>query len=108
MQFRFLRRGELFGFYLKVADGQFIEVFLRSEAGQGTPQIGHICLETDDLEALRSVLVGRGVETTEPKLGSDRSWQMWVKDPDGVAIEFHQYTSESSQRTGADCEVTWC
>ncbi len=107
VQFRFIRQGELFGFYLKVSEAQFIEVFLREEASGGVAQIGHICLETDDLETLRRDLTAKGIETTEPKLGSDHSWQMWLHDPDGTAIEFHQYTPLSTQYTGKDCIVTW-
>jgi len=83
-------------------------VFRRDEAPQGTPQIGHICLETDDLDGMRKKLTAAGIETTEPKLGSDQSWQMWMHDPDGTAIEFHQYTPQSTQYTGEDCQVTWC
>lgn len=108
VQFRFMRQGEPFGFYLKVSDSQFIEVFYRDEPSGGVAQIGHICLETDDLEALRRDLTAKGIETTEPKLGSDHSWQMWLRDPDGTAIEFHQYTAQSTQYTGGDCIVTWC
>ena len=108
VQFRFIRQGELFGFYLKISDIQFIEVFYRDEASQGVPQIGHICLETDDIEAMRRHLTAKGIETTEPKLGADHSWQMWLRDPDGTAIEFHQYTPESTQYTGEDCIVNWC
>lgn len=108
IKFRFMRQGELFGFYISISDSQFIEVFRRDEASQGMPQIGHICLETDDLEGMRKKLTAAGIETTEPKLGSDQSWQMWMHDPDGTAIEFHQYTPQSTQYTGEDCQVTWC
>ena len=73
----------------------------------GVPQIGHICLETDDIQKAREVLTAHGVETTEPKLGADHSWQMWFADPDGTAIELHQYTPQSTQYTGADCHVDW-
>ncbi len=109
IQFRFIREGKLFGFYLKIADSQFIEVFYRDEtASSGSPQIGHICLETDDIEHVRKVLTEHDIETTDPKLGTDHSWQMWCSDPDGTAIEFHQYTDQSTQRTGEDCIVNWC
>lgn len=108
VQFRFIRNGELFGFYLKVAEGQFIEVFHREKAASPeSPQIGHICLETDDVTAMRDLLTRHGIETTEPKLGADHSWQVWCHDPDGTAIEFHQYTPQSTQYTGADCIVDW-
>lgn len=108
IKFRFIREGGLFGYYLRVSDSQFIEVFYRDEASQGVPQIGHICLETDDIQAMRTRLTSQGIETTEPKLGADHSWQMWLYDPDGTAIEFHQYTPQSTQYTGEDCLVDWC
>ena len=42
-------------------------------------------------------LRGRGVEVSDPKLGSDQSWQAWITDPDGNRIELHDYTAESWQ-----------
>jgi hypothetical protein len=50
-----------------------------------------------------AALAAAGVEATPPKLGCDRSWQTWIRDPDGNRVELHQYTAESSQRTGRDC-----
>jgi len=109
IRFRFMRQGELFGFYIRVSDAQFIEVFYRPKTEcVGGPQIGHICLEVDDINAMREALTRHGVKTTDPKLGADHSWQMWCNDPDGTAIEFHQYTPESTQSTGEDCLVDWC
>jgi glyoxylase I family protein len=109
IQFRFIREGKLFGFYLKISDSQFIEVFYReNSASPEIPQIGHICLETDDILHVRKVLTEHQIETTEPKLGADHSWQMWCSDPHGTSIEFHQYTNESTQKTGEDCIVDWC
>jgi lactoylglutathione lyase/glyoxylase I family protein len=109
-KFDFIRNGALFGFYLEVAPGQFIEVFHtdapapdRASAGS----ITHLCLEVADIDAVRGRLVAKGVEVTEKKLGADSSWQAWCKDPDGTAIEFHQYTPGSCQLTGAECVVDW-
>ena len=108
VQFRFIKEGELFGFYLKVADRQFIEVFSRQADASPAPwPIDHLCLEVEDIEALRGKLTEHGIETTDPKTGSDRSIQMWCKDPDGTKIEFHQYTEDSTQFTGEDCVVNW-
>jgi catechol 2,3-dioxygenase-like lactoylglutathione lyase family enzyme len=108
VQFRFMKEGKLIGFYLKITPGQFIEVFLRDSQGcSGDIPIGHLCLEVADLVEVRAKLSAFGVETTEPKLGADQSWQMWCKDPDGTPIEFHQYTPESLQRNGGDCVVNW-
>lgn len=102
--FDFIRDGKIFGFYLKVSERSFIEVF--QQAGMPVNEncaIRHLCLEVDDLDQLAQRLAGHGYETTKKCLGADHSWQMWVTDPSGVKIEFHQYTPESSQLTGGNC-----
>jgi len=109
-QFDFRRGEELIGFYLKTGDRQFIEVFRRESAplerGNG---ITHFCLEVDSVAEVVTVLHRRGVECREAKLGADQSWQTWCKDPDGIDIEFHEYTPASRQLAapGGICEVNW-
>jgi catechol 2,3-dioxygenase-like lactoylglutathione lyase family enzyme len=108
IQFRFLRDGKLIGFYLRISDSQFIEVFYRPEVPSPEhPAIGHFCLEVDDVGGMCRRLSESGVKATEPKMGADHSWQAWCRDPDGVSIEFHQYTAQSTQITGEDCVVDW-
>jgi glyoxylase I family protein len=108
VKFPFLKKGRLFGFYLEVAEDQFIEVFLRDHPQKNEePRVGHICLEVDSVTSIRKLLLSRGVPVTDPKLGADSSWQVWCKDPDGTDIELHEYTAQSSQRTGAECVVDW-
>jgi len=104
--FEFLRGGARVGYYLEAGNAQFIEVFVREavEPADRHPLM-HICLRTDDLDALRERLAAHGIEVTAKKLGADQSWQAWTRDPDGVRIEFHQYTPESSQRTGRPCRL---
>ncbi len=107
-KFDFERQGGLFGFYLEVGPGQFIEVFHSPEDRSGAKGgITHFCLEVEEIEAVRSALLAAGVPVTEKKLGADHSWQAWCKDPDGVDIEFHQYTPQSLQLTGGTCLVDW-
>ena len=97
--FEFTRdTGERFGVYLHVGRRNFIELFV----GQPQPcehksSYQHICLEVDDLDATIEQLAAAGVEATGKKLGSDRSWQAWLTDPDGNRIELHQYTPDSKQ-----------
>lgn len=106
--FDFYKNGNLFGFYLQVAPGQFIEVFSTDAAEEIKRQrIHHFCLEVDDLDALREKLIARGVTVTPKKFGCDQSWQCWCKDPDGTEVEFQQYTPQSSQFTRKDCVVDW-
>lgn len=107
-KFNFIRGGKKIGFYLEIADRQFVEVFA---AADKVPEKGnlitHFCLEVADINELVATLKRHDVAVTEPKLGADHSWQAWCKDPDGVDIEFHHYTEKSCQRTGADCLVNW-
>lgn len=91
-------QGERFGVYLHIGGRNFIELF-RGDLGEpaGGQSYRHFCLEVDDVEATVAELRSRGVEVTDPKLGSDGSWQAWLSDPDGNRIELHGYTPESKQ-----------
>jgi catechol 2,3-dioxygenase-like lactoylglutathione lyase family enzyme len=106
--FDFTRQGKVIGFYMKADNTSFIEVF---EAGEVTPieqqVLNHLCLETDDIVALQKTLAARGLQPGEVKMGADNSYQFWMKDPNGMSIEFHQYTDKSSQFTGEPVEVNW-
>jgi len=89
--------GERFGAYLAIGNRTVIEMFTGQVAPAEGGRYRHVCLEVDDLEATVAELRGRGVEVTDPKLGSDNSWQAWLTDPDGNRIELHHYTPESKQ-----------
>jgi catechol 2,3-dioxygenase-like lactoylglutathione lyase family enzyme len=106
--FQFTRQGEVIGFYLKADNDTFIEVFRMdaAEQGNGRQVLHHFCLETDAIESLRQILVEKGYAPREIIMGADNSLQFWVQDPNGLDIEFQQYTERSSQFTGADVEVT--
>jgi len=106
--FNFVRKGKLIGFYMKASNETFIEVFLADEVEKIDKQIlSHFCLQTDSIEALRKALVEGGYSPKEIKMGADNSFQFWMKDPNGMDIEFQQYTEQSSQITGKDVEVNW-
>ncbi len=90
--------GERFGVYLHVGGRSFLEFFTGDVSAP--PEGGsymHLCLEVDDLQATVAALREKGVEVTDPTLGSDQSWQSWLSDPDGNRIELHGYTPESRQ-----------
>ena len=110
IKFPFMKGERRIGFYLEMGELQFIEVFARESSLRNVePFIGHVCLETDDIKGLTARLHEQGVatQTPEPIMGSDGSWQIWCKDPDGTHIEFHQYTPGSSQYTGQTCIAHW-
>jgi len=106
--FDFFKDGALFGFYLQVSPGHFIEIFKADpNAAVRSQRIHHFCLEVEDLDAARDALVKRGVAVTPKKLGCDQTWQFWCKDPDGTDLEFQQYTTQSSQLIRRNCIVDW-
>lgn len=99
--FDFVRGGRQFGFYVKVGETTFVEVFAQNEAPNlERPLIKHFCLEVDDLDATIAKLQAAGVEVSPKKWGADRAWQAWITDPSGVRIELMQYTDNSAQFTG--------
>ncbi|NKB67481.1 MAG: VOC family protein [Candidatus Latescibacteria bacterium] len=104
--FDFDKNGSLFGYYFKLGGSTFLEVF-QGEPGDANGNIKHICLEVEDIDCVVAALKENGVEVTDKKLGGDHSWQAWTADPNGVRIEFHQYTKESMQLVGGTCPVTW-
>jgi len=98
--FEFIKDGQPCGFYLKLAGGSFLEFFHDAQAKGDDSPLRHLCFETEDIKALRQDLVDKDIECGEISLGADESWQFWIADPNGIAIEFHEYTEKSSQLTG--------
>ena len=92
--------GEPWIVYLKVAEGQFIELFyggtdpvLLTRTSIG---FNHLCLEVADIQETAERMRQQGVRLdVEPKRGMDHNWQCWVRDPDGNRIEFMQLMPES-------------
>jgi len=103
--FDFIKDDALFGFYIKLGNDSFIEVFKGNPGSVGN--INHLAIETDDIDQVVTRLRSNGFEATDKKLGGDYTWQSWTEDPSGVRIEFHQYTEKSLQSQGGVCEVDW-
>ncbi|PWN06640.1 VOC family protein [Rhodohalobacter mucosus] len=103
--FEFEKDGDLYGFYIKLGNKSFIEVFKGDPGNVGN--INHLAMETEDIDRVISRLRESGFEATDRKLGGDHTWQAWTRDPNGVRIEFHQYTDKSMQFEGGTCKVDW-
>lgn len=103
--FEFMRDNRLFGFYLKMGNHTFVEVFEGDASGSGG--INHLALEVEDIDAVIQRVKAKGFAIEEKKLGCDRSWQVWLTDPNGVRIELQQYTQESRQFVGGTCIANW-
>ena len=89
--------------YLRVCDGQYIELFFNGEI-KYRPQTEsptgfmHLCLEVEDVEKIAEHMRKNNVAlTVEPQQGKDHNHQCWVNDPDGNPIEFMQIDPKSPQ-----------
>jgi len=49
----------------------------------------------------------RDITVTEKKLGVDHTWMATCHDPNGIFIEFHQYTEDSLQLRGGSCCIDY-
>lgn len=91
-------KGKRFGVYLHINGRTFFEMFVADAVAPKEKQsYAHMCLEVDDINSTVKDLRAKGVEVSDPKMGSDNSWQAWLKDPDGNPIELHHYTPKSKQ-----------
>jgi catechol 2,3-dioxygenase-like lactoylglutathione lyase family enzyme len=106
--FDFMRQGKLIGFYMKATNETFVEVFLADEVEAVEKRVlNHFCLETEDLKGLHEKLVAAGYTPGKITLGCDHTSQFWMKDPNGMDLEFQEYTDKSAQRVPHTVEVNW-
>jgi len=67
------------------------EVHLQAAAHYVAPESNHLCLQVDDLEAMRARVIARGVPILEVE-PIDHRPRFVVKDPFGNGIELTQVT----------------
>jgi glyoxylase I family protein len=106
-RFNFVKDGSVTGYYFQVNESNYIEVFRTADAVIQQSAVAHVCFEVDDIQSLYMRLKETGMEIQAPRLGADHTWQLWCKDPNGIDIEFQEYTDRSLQKTGGDCIVDW-
>lgn len=84
--------------YIKVRNGQFIELFYGHPNSSADQSYGHLCLEVDDINEIAARVKSFGIKLdVEPNQGKDTNYQCWVRDPDGNRIEFMQMSPGSPQ-----------
>ena len=105
--FSFKKEKEVAGFYLKVGHDTFIEVFPENNQYSGIQKVRHFCLEIDDIDKLIASVRKKGWDISDKVRASAGNWQCWATDPNGVRVEFQEYTEDCSQKTGEDCQVKW-
>ena len=85
--------------YIKVSDGQFIELFYNRKDKENKGSYSHLCLEVNDINEIADYLKSKGVTIDHgPSCGKDGNYQCWAKDPDGNRIEFMQIMPNSLQK----------
>jgi lactoylglutathione lyase len=92
--------------YLKVGPNeQFIELLPRAVGKHEmahTAGYRHVSLWVEDMDALYNAVIANGLTVgVPPKMGGDGAIQMWMDDPDGNPIEFHQLLPDSLQMRGS-------
>lgn len=86
--------------YLRVAPGQFIELFYSDKAPEGG-YYNHLCLQVEDCVQTVEALMKNGVVIdVMPKQGKDLNVQAWIRDPDGNKVELMQLSPPVSTEEG--------
>jgi catechol 2,3-dioxygenase-like lactoylglutathione lyase family enzyme len=103
------KEGKPFGYYFACGDTTFLEFFdqaMAAEVWGGTVEelrsgtrYKHFCLEVTGLKEFCKSLQSKGVPVSDIKMEMDHSFQAWIADPDGNAIELMEYTPASLQLT---------
>jgi lactoylglutathione lyase len=95
------KTGEPWIEYLQ-AGRQFIELFYHGT--EDTPWreslrgFNHLCLETDDInKTVKAIEAAAYPMDKGVSQGSDKNFQAWLTDPDGIRIELMQIDPESPQ-----------
>lgn len=83
--------------YLRVAPGQFLELFYGGRGEKGG-SYNHLCLRVESCEQTVRALMEKGVTIdVMPKRGHDGNLQAWIRDPDGNKLELMQLFPGSPQ-----------
>lgn len=90
--------------YIKVGQGQFIELFYpkgNEVVTTSRSTNNHVCLEVEDIWEVEKTLKENNITITIPPKGggADGNWQCWCRDPDGYHIEFMTISPTSKQAT---------
>lgn len=88
--------GELYGVFLYVNDGTFLEFFREQEDKVADGGLfRHLCFEVEDIHAFASYLDEKGFVVEVIRGRTDGVLQCWIEDPDANRIEFQQYDQGS-------------
>jgi catechol 2,3-dioxygenase-like lactoylglutathione lyase family enzyme len=107
-QFEFRNfQDELIGMYLYFGEDSFIEIVKIAKPRSEPGTIVHFALQVEDVDAVSLTLAEAGVAVSHKELGVDHTWMVTCSDPNGVFVEFHQYTENSLQQKGGMCRIDY-
>lgn len=89
--------GFLYGVFIATGDGTFIELFNEERDLPEGGLFRHLSFQVDDVVATQAHLAALGYPTEIRRGRQDGALQIWIHDPDGTMIEFHQYDAQSVQ-----------
>ncbi len=91
------QQGELYGVFLLVGDGTFLEIFNNQQEASPGGLFRHLCFEVENIQTLAEQLRLQGYQPEINRGRTDRVLQCWIEDPDGHQVEFQQFDEESKQ-----------
>ena len=83
--------------YIRVAPGQFLELFYNRKDNTVGSAYNHLCINVENVQEVADYLRPLGLLTVDVKQGTSGTLQCWSADPDGNRVEFMQITPESLQ-----------
>jgi len=86
--------------YIKIKDGEFLELLYQGVNEGSSGSYSHLCLEVDDIDAIVKQLTENGVPLDADVIRSKNTGNTicWASDPDGNRIEFMQIDPNAPQR----------
>ena len=90
-------KGQPWIHYIRVAPGQFLELFYNRKDDTVGTAYNHLCINVENVQEVADYLRPLGLLTVEVKKGKSGTLQCWSADPDGNRIEFMEITPDSKQ-----------
>jgi lactoylglutathione lyase len=83
--------------YIRVAPGQFLELFYNHNEPAAGTNYNHLCINVESAQEVADYLRPLGLLTVDVKQGRSGTLQCWSADPDGNRVEFMEITPNSQQ-----------
>ena len=88
---------EVSAIYVRIAPGQFLELFYNHNEPAAGTNYNHLCINVESAQEVADYLRPLGLLTVDVKQGRSGTLQCWSADPDGNRVEFMEITPNSQQ-----------